>query len=555
MIMIQIKRSRSRPKGVVRSLYLFLSVCLLPSLILALSREQISIGLESIQSERIRATLGFLASEHFKGRGTGTPEASLTSAYIASVFQRNGLHPLEPDGQTFMQSFELLQALPREQSSLEVENADGGGKTSFRFREEFLPAPWGADAPAAHGAAIFAGYGIRAKEHQYDDYENLDVSGNIVVVLSKFPDNSKGAFEKLSPTDYEDPLAKVLQAQKLGAIGALVILPAGEELPPAPELNYRKAHTYLAADVRSIRIPAAFVPFSIGEKIVQKETGQAMTSLSDIKQGIDTSLRPQSFHLGKKLRIDSSYERKSFSGQNVLGLLSGSDPSLRDEVLILGAHHDHLGVGENSEVFFGADDDASGVTALLELAEAFRRNPLKPKRSVVFAAWGAEEAGLLGSKHFGQNPPVPFRKIIAMIQMDMIGRDAERSADASKNIEEELPAQNTKSLNVMGSPFSQDLRSVLESYNRQVGLELKFRFDFGSDNLNKRSDHWTFLKEGIPSLLLFTGFHPDYHRVTDTAEKINYSKMEKIVKLVYLTSWGLADAAQDPKFDSSPFEH
>ena len=103
--------------------------------------------------------------------------------------------------------------------------------------------------------------------------------------------------------------------------------------------------------------------------------------------------------------------------------------------------------------------------------------------------------------------------------------------------------------------FSQDLRSVLELCNQDVGLELKFRFDFGSDNLNKRSDHWTFLREGIPSLLLFTGFHPDYHRVTDTADKINFAKMERILRLVYLTSWNLADATRGPKFDSSPFEH
>jgi Zn-dependent M28 family amino/carboxypeptidase len=555
MMMIKIGKSKSKSGRAVRSLYLILSVCLLPSLVLSLSRKQVSIGLESIQSERIRATLSFLASEHFKGRGTGTPEAGLTAAYIASVFQRNGLHPLEKDNQLFVQSFELCQALPQEQSLLQLENPDGSSKTSFKFREEFLPAPWDSDTPAAYGDAVFAGYGIAAKEHQYDDYAELDVSGKIVVVLSKFPDNAKSSFDRLSPADYEDPMAKVLQAQRLGAIGALVILSVSEELPATSELNFKKARTYLAGDVRSIKIPAAFVPFSIGEKIVQRKTAQGITSLAEIKQGIDTDLRPQSFSLGGKLRIETSYERKSFTGQNVMGVISGSDPSLRDEFLILGAHFDHLGIGENNEIFYGADDDASGVTALLELAEAFRGNPVKPRRSVVLAAWGAEEVGLLGSKYFAQNPLVPLRKIIAMIQMDMIGRNAERSADAGKNIEEELPANNTKSLNVMGSPFSQDLRSVLELCNQEVGLDLHFRFDFGSDNLNKRSDHWTFLREGIPSLLLFTGFHADYHRVTDTADKINYTKMEKILKLVYLTSWDLADAPRGPKFDGSPFEH
>ena len=545
---------KSKSERVVRLLYLILALCLLPSLVLSLSREQVSIGLGSIQSERIRATLSFLASEHFKGRGTGTPEAGLTAAYIASVFQRNGLHPLEKDNHLFVQSFELCQALPQEQSLVELENPDGNSKMSFKFREEFLPAPWGPDA-SAYGEVVFAGYGITAKEHQYDDYAELDVAGKIAVILSKFPDNSKGFFDRLSPADYEDPMTKVLQAQKLGAIGALVILSASEELPAASELNFKKARTYLAGEVRSIKIPVVFVPFSIGEKIVQRKTTHGTTSLAEIKQGIDNDLRPQSFRLEEKLRFATSYERKNFTGQNVIGLISGSDPSFQDDFLILGAHYDHLGIGENNEIFYGADDDASGVTALLELAEAFRINPVKPRRSIVFAAWGAEEVGLLGSRYFAQNPLVPLHKIIAMIQMDMIGRNAERSADPSKNIEEDLPAQNTKSLNVMGSPFSQDLRSVLELCNQDVGLELKFRFDFGSDNLNKRSDHWTFLREGIPSLLLFTGFHPDYHRVTDTADKINFAKMERILRLVYLTSWNLADATRGPKFDSSPFEH
>jgi len=555
MIMAHLKKSNRGLGRAGRFLYPILSICLLPSLLLSLSREQISIGLESIHSTGIRATLGFLASEHFKGRGTGTPEAGLTAAYIASVFQRNGLQPLESNNRSFVQSFDLCQALPKEQSLLELEDAQGGNKGSFKFGEDFLPAPWGADNPAAYGDAVFAGYGISTKELQYDDYADLNVSGRVVVVLNKFPDNSKAAFDKLSPADYEDPMAKVLLAQKLGATGVLIILSAGEELPAAGELNFRKARTYLANDVRSIQIPAAIVPFTIGEKIVQREAGQRMTSLGEIKQEIDSALAPRSFSLGKRLRIETSYERKIFSGQNVVGMISGVDASLKDEFLILGAHYDHLGAGDNNEIFFGADDDASGVTALLELAEAFRCNPSKPRRSLVFATWAAEEVGLLGSKYFVQNPLVPLHKTIAMIQMDMIGRNAERSADPGKHIEEELPAQNTKSLNVMGSPFSQDLRSALESHSQEVGIELKFRFDFGSDNLNKRSDHWSFLKEGIPSLLLFTGFHPDYHRATDTADKINYTKMERILKLIYLASWDLASAPRGPKFDSSAFGH
>jgi peptidase M28-like protein/PA domain-containing protein len=550
---MQAARFMSKFGRAVCSFCLILSLGVLPPPGLAASKNRVARGLESIQAERIQATLGFLASEHFRGRGTGTPEAKLTAAYIASVFQRNGLHSPKNDSH-LVQSFELCQALPEGQSLLELEEA-GGHKTSFRFREEFLPAPWGSDTLPAFAEAFFVGYGVTAKKYQYDDYADVDLSGKVAIILSKFPDNSNGPFDRLSLVDYEDPMAKVVQAQRLGATGAVIILPAGDDLPSAGDLNFKKARTYLVGDVASVKIPAVFVPYAIGEKIVRRKTARGMISLSEIKKGIDTNLRPQDFKLDGRLRIQTSYERKVFTGENVIGVIFGDDPSLKNEFLILGAHHDHLGSGDNNEIFYGADDDASGVTALLELAEAFRSNPLKPRRSVVFAAWGAEEVGLLGSKYFARSAVVPLQKTIAMIQMDMIGRNAERSADPGKNIEEEQPAQNTNSLNVVGSPFSRDLGSILESCSQQIGLELKFRFDYGIDNLNKRSDHWTFLREGIPSLLLFTGFHPDYHRVTDTADKINFEKMEKILKLVYLVSWELADATEVPRFDSSPFEH
>src|SRR5262245_19301368 len=201
MIMAHLKKSRFGLARAGRFLCLILLICLLRSMLFSLSREQISIGLESIQSTRIRATLGFLASEHFKGRGTGTPEAGLTAAYIASVFQRNALQPLESNHESFVQVFDLCQALPKEQSLLELEDSRGLNKGSFKFREDFLPAPWGSDAPAAYADAVFAGYGVSAKDLRYDDYADLDVSGHIVVVLSKVPDNSKAPFDRLSPAD------------------------------------------------------------------------------------------------------------------------------------------------------------------------------------------------------------------------------------------------------------------------------------------------------------------------------------------------------------------
>jgi len=535
--------------------FLSLAMGISPALIYPVSTEKISRGLEAIQSRRIQATLSFLASEHFKGRGTGTPEAGLTAAYIASIFQRNGLCPLEKENTSFIQTFQLSQALPREPSSLKLKIPDGNIK-SLKMGEDFMPAPWGPDSPEVEGEAVFVGYGITAKEFHYDDYAKLPVTGKVVVFLSKYPDSTENnPFNDFSRNDYEDSMTKTVEAQKLGAAGVIVILPAGEELPSLNEFNFKKARTFLSSEIDSIRIPSVFVSYKTGENLVQRRTERGTESLTEIKKWIDDHLKSRSFVLDEKLRLQTSYEHRKFSGQNVIGIIPGSDPSLREEVIILGAHYDHLGVGENNEMYYGADDDASGTTGLLELAEALQVNPVKPRRSLMLAAWGAEEVGLLGSRHYVQNPLVPLGKTVAMIQLDMIGRNEERSADLSKSIQEEKAGKNTKSVNVMGSPFSEDMKLLLESCNQEVGLELRFRFDFGSDSLNKRSDHWSFLKGGIPSLLLFSGFHPDYHRASDTADKINFAKMEKILKLVYLACWELADGPRGPRFDNTLFQH
>ncbi|MYC82758.1 MAG: M20/M25/M40 family metallo-hydrolase, partial [Acidobacteria bacterium] len=208
---------------------------------------------------------------------------------------------------------------------------------------------------------------------------------------------------------------------------------------------------------------------------------------------------------------------------------------------------------EKGRIFLGADDNASGTTALLELAEAFQSNPTKPRRSILLAAWGAEEIGLLGSRNYVRAPPVPLQKTVAMFQMDMIGRNAQHRA----NLVGELPGQreedNRNSLNVFGASVAPMLRDFIERSNARIGLDLRFPAEPESMDLLRRSDHWPFLKRGIPALFLFAGFHPDYHRPTDTADKINFSKLENIVKLVYLAVWEVGEARRRPQLDPGVF--
>ncbi|HEX2522578.1 MAG TPA: PA domain-containing protein, partial [Terriglobia bacterium] len=210
----------------------------------AVTFEEISSGYHTLQSRRIQSTLEFLASKHFKGRATGTPEAELTVAYIASVFQREGLQSPAASTDAYLQSFELVQALPLEQSRLSVE-IDEDASVSMKMGEDFLPAPWGPDSEV-RGQMVFAGYGITAPELGYDDFARLDIKGKIAVVLSKFPGGTRQTtWDFYSLKDYDEPLEKALNAQKAGAVGILVIQPSNEGIPPLSSISFKNAKSAL----------------------------------------------------------------------------------------------------------------------------------------------------------------------------------------------------------------------------------------------------------------------------------------------------------------------
>src|SRR4029453_8303962 len=233
--------------------------------------------------------------------------------------------------------------------------------------------------------------------------------------------------------------------------------------------------------------------------------------------------------------------------QNVLGLIPGSDSTLKNDVMIVGAHYDHDGEAFG-QIWYGADDNGSGTVALLELAEAFGRGAPRPAKSIALSAWAGEEKGLLGSRYYVSHPIFPLNRTVSMFQMDMIGRDEDHAANRSQQLPEERASENTNSLNVLGTVFSPDLKTIISRVNNQVGLALQFRYDFGAEDLMRRSDQWSFLQKGIPAIFFFAGLHPDYHTPRDTAEKINYPKLESVTKLVYLTTFQLADSQGRPQF-------
>ncbi len=259
------------------------------------------------------------------------------------------------------------------------------------------------------------------------------------------------------------------------------------------------------------------------------------------------------------MELTVSVERHVTPGRNVLAMLEGSDPELRDEVVIIGAHHDHNGATEEG-VFNGADDDGSGTVGVMAVAAAYARaaeSGRLPRRSVIFAIWDAEERGLLGAWYYTLRPLFPMPRTAAKLNLDMIGRHEEVPADGGgrfRGLAEQSAESNANAVNLLGYSRAPELAAVAEAANLALAeggaiaepLTLRLRYDNNESNLLRRSDHWPFLQNDVPAVWFHTGLHPDYHTLADDPEVIEYEKMTRIVRLVHQTSWEVANADSGP---------
>jgi Zn-dependent M28 family amino/carboxypeptidase len=254
---------------------------------------------------------------------------------------------------------------------------------------------------------------------------------------------------------------------------------------------------------------------------------------------------------GARVDLTVSVERQVTDGRNVLGMIEGSDPDLANEVVIIGAHHDHNGA-DGEVVFNGADDDGSGTVGVMAVAAAYARaaeDGRRPRRSVIFAIWDAEERGLLGAWYYTTRPLFPLPSTVAKLNLDMIGRHEEVPADGGgrfRGLEVQSAESNANAINILGYSWAPELATAVETANEATQLTLRFRYDNNDSNLLRRSDHWPFLQNGVPAVWFHTGLHPDYHTPDDDPERIEYEKMTRIVRLVHQTSWDVANAEGRP---------
>lgn len=514
--------------------------------------------LESIRVADLRADLFFLASDAMQGRLTDTPENRLAAEFIKARFERLGLQPAGPDG-SFFQPYNLYTTSLGVGNEIRMTDARGGTQR-LDVGAEFYPLNISATG-RAQGSLAFAGFGIVSPAIGHDDFRG-DVRGKVVLILDHEPGERDPAspFDGVVTSEASRDVRKVLAAQERGAVAVLFVSdvhnhPAtgtggGPGRPYWTDTPRRIERYLLATWIDRIRIPVARIGTDRARAILEA-AGQ---SLDDLSRTADHVGSNRVVPLGETtVALTTAVQRKVVPDRNVVAYLEGSDPSLRDEWIIISAHYDHDGA-DGERVFAGADDDGSGTVSLLEIAEAYARaaeRGLRPRRSIFFAAWNSEERGLLGAWAYTEHPLHPLAQTVAVLNMDMVGRNEEVPVDGGRRfngLEVQTAASNNNAVNLMGYTYSPDLHASIETANGRTGLDLKARYDNNASQLLRRSDQWPFLQNGVPAMFFHTGLHPDYHTERDRPEKINYAKMEKIARLVYQTSWTLAVEPGRPGF-------
>lgn len=514
---------------------------------------------DAIRLEDLKADLFFLAGDGFRGRLVGTPENALAADWVRSRFERAGLRPGAPDG-TFVQPTQLMVATLGEGNALHVHRSETDGQT-FRPMYDFYPQRFSANASTTATVA-YAGFGITARALNYDDYGDR-VRGRIALILDHEPGerDPKSPFDGMVSSEQAVAIRKALAAQAAGAVGVLLVTDVHNH--PAPQAFDAAARAFwpptppridrftLASWADQVRIPVAQVSPAVAESLISP-SGRSLVELSRAAETA-SGFAPLWID-GPTVTLTARVNRHTVADRNVLALLEGSDPALSKEVVIVSAHYDHEGADGNT-VYNGADDNGSGTVALVNIADAFAGAAAagqRPRRSVLFAAWGSEERGpLLGAWAYTESPTMPLAQTVAVLNMDMIGRDEEVEVGGGARfagLEVQIGKSNRNAVNLLGYSRHPQLSALVERLNAAgARLDLRLRYDNNSSNLLRRSDQWPFLQRGVPALWFHTGLHPDYHTAYDRPEKINYRKMTAIARLVHQSAWTLATQDARPR--------
>ncbi len=504
---------------------------------------------EAITADQLSNYLHFVASDAMGGRDTPSAGLDVTAEFLKMNLERWGFKPAGDNG-TFFQKMALTrESLDMAKTTLEINGQ------SYTFGDDFFRV---SGTGTASGPIVFGKDGWLVKSKGIDAYAGVDVAGKIVVLSSPTfspqtmiprpagvtQDDLKGevGVDWASPMEY---------AKKKGAAAVIVIAPPQlQGMWPQLRNFLGRGTTYpeKLRDTPADTFPAFLVSEKIGNAIFAGESGDKTATAA--------------FETKKTAKLSAASKSETLMTQNVVAVWEGGDPTLKNEMIAVGAHYDHDGVKMNApgedKIWNGADDDGSGTVTVLAIAEALAKSKVRPKRSVLLVWHAGEEKGLWGSEYFNKFPTVDIKNVVAQLNIDMIGR--------SKNPNNLIPCDTTKpqkpcndelsgpnEVYMIGSEMmSSTLATVAKGTNNSyLKMEYNYKYDDPKDK-NRfffRSDHFHYAQNGIPVVFWFTGVHEDYHQASDTPDKIDYKKMESIARTIFMTMWKLTDLKERPKVD------
>jgi peptidase M28-like protein len=505
-------------------------------------------GVDAITAAQLRNYLTFIASDEMEGRDTPSRGLDTTAKFIAMNLSRWGFKPAGDDG-TFFQKIALKRdALDATRSTAEIDGQ------KFAFADDFLP---NAVTATLSGPVVYVGNGWVIKSKKLNPYEGIDVKDKIMVVLgAPFPGIPRGLTRAdLSGTQGVDWSSPAIYAQQHGARGVLVIpdsqtFQSWEQLRARVLQPARSTVEKFTTQPNAPPVPAVTMSMKMANALFAGEKVDASTLVTKNEAG--ETIPAFELNPAKKVTVTITVKAERPMTQNVVAIWEGRDPVLKNEYVAIGAHYDHVGIcapGQADQICNGADDDGSGTTAVLGIAEAISHAARRPKRSVLFVWHCGEEKGLWGSRYFTDYPTIPLEKVVTQLNIDMIGRSKKDGDTNARN--KDLTGPNA--IYVIGSTMmSTELGSLAQRVNKSF-LNLKYdtKYDDPADpnRFFFRSDHYNYARKGIPIIFFFDGVHEDYHRPGDEPQKIDYDKMEKVARTIYMTLWAVANLPVRPKVD------
>jgi len=472
-------------------------------------------ALEGITSEECLYHIKFLASDEMRGRETFTQEQYIAARYIANEFEKYGLKP-GVTNDNYYQNFNMEYAIAGTENYLKID-----GKTYTEGKDFTVPA---VGNNTVKGEIVFVGYGISADN--YDSYAGMNIKGKIVMVFEG-KKSGPGPHFNIAPLHE----IRILNAIKRGATGMIFVKgtsPKNHKMPIPPEGPIVERFSQVSEIAKKMGLsdfdnkcleqvkmfPMVYVTLEVANEILESHS----KTITDLKKEIDKTGKPHSFELKQKAELKTDISNKVRTTMNVIGFIEGSE--INDESIIIGAHYDHIGVTKNGkEIYNGADDNASGTAALLEIAQAFSECERKPKRNVYFIAFTAEEKGVLGSGYYVKNPVIPLSKTKAMLNLDMIGRNSPDTIDV----------------------VIKDNMGNLLSLNKDISAEVGIYVKESDITPYTSTDHRHFLDENIPSVWYYDGGGEFAHKVFDTWDKILPKKVQNTARLCFICAYKTAN--------------